>query len=171
MELLRFLRRRVLIVGCGNELFGDDGFGPAVIREIERRGWEHPDVEVLDAGSGAPQNVFSLIDEDSRVEYMVVVDAVDVGAEPGTLLEFGPEDLDPDRRVVPVDAHGWSVESALLDLNERVGIDFRILGCQVKELPIPEVRPGLSDPVRKAVPKAADRAIELAERYLDGETR
>ncbi len=168
--MLSFLKKRVLIVGCGNELFGDDGFGPAVVREIERRGWSHPDAEVIDAGAGAPQNVFSLIDEDSRVEFIVVVDAVDVGEEPGTLLEFGPEDLDPEARIIPVDAHGWSVEAALLELHERVGVEFRIVGCQVKELPIPEIKPGMSEPVRRAVPRAADRAIELAESYLSRET-
>ncbi|WP_456466208.1 coenzyme F420-reducing hydrogenase, FrhD protein [Methanopyrus sp.] len=168
--MLSFLEKRVLIVGCGNELFGDDGFGPAVVREIERRGWSHPDAEVIDAGSGAPQNVFSLIDEESRVEFIIVVDAVDVGEEPGTLLEFGPEDLSPDARIIPVDAHGWSVEGALLELRERAGVDFRIIGCQVKELPIPEVRPGMSRPVRRAVPRAAERAIQLAERYLSRRT-
>jgi len=170
--LLSYLKKKVLVVGCGNPLYGDDGFGIAVVEELKRRGWEHPDVEILDAGTGAPQHVFSLMDEDTETEFVVVADAVDLGLEPGTLVELGPEDLRRTGRCIPVDAHGWPLEDALLDVHERLGIDFVIVGCQVKELPIPDVKPGLSEPVERAVPEAADRIVRMVELYLsEGDIR
>jgi Ni,Fe-hydrogenase maturation factor len=44
----------------------------------------------------------------------------------------------------------------LLELKDRCGIEVRVLACQTGPLP-EEVRPGLSDPVARAVPEAAAR--------------
>ena len=47
------LYSEIVIAGCGNPLFGDDGFGPAVIEEMEKL--TLPDnVTIQDGGAGAP---------------------------------------------------------------------------------------------------------------------
>ncbi len=49
----------IIIAGVGNELFGDDGFGPAVIRALSE--YELPDnVKAMDVGLGGPHLVFSM---------------------------------------------------------------------------------------------------------------
>lgn len=51
----------VLVVGCGNVLFKDDGFGPATIDEIEKHLKERPlpdNVMTIDAGTSAPHYLF-----------------------------------------------------------------------------------------------------------------
>jgi coenzyme F420 hydrogenase subunit delta len=55
----------IIVVGCGNVLFKDDGFGPAVIEALEEYFKEHEDekpenVMFIDAGTGGPHFVFSL---------------------------------------------------------------------------------------------------------------
>lgn len=41
----------VAVLGLGNVLMGDDGFGPTVIRELEAAWTPHPEVELLDLGT------------------------------------------------------------------------------------------------------------------------
>ena len=53
-----------LIVGCGNTLYGDDGFGPEVIRYIKENNIEFPgDTCVIDGATSAPHYIFTLPQE------------------------------------------------------------------------------------------------------------
>lgn len=73
----------ILVVGCGNILFKDDGFGPEVIKALEEyfKDREKPDnVMFIDAGTGGPHFVFSLPHEEWK--KMIVVDVVEFNAEP-----------------------------------------------------------------------------------------
>ncbi|WP_269851753.1 hydrogenase maturation protease [Methanosarcina horonobensis] len=50
---------RIVVAGCGNPLYADDGFGPAVVESL--KGFELPEnVTVVDAGLGGPHFVFTL---------------------------------------------------------------------------------------------------------------
>ena len=46
-ELPDFCRKPTLILGCGNVLFGDDGFGCALVEALEARGAVPDDVCLL----------------------------------------------------------------------------------------------------------------------------
>ena len=51
----------ILVVGCGNILFKDDGFGPAVIDALNELSKDKPLPEntmTIDAGTGGPHFVF-----------------------------------------------------------------------------------------------------------------
>lgn len=76
-------RSVVLVVGLGNPLRGDDGVGPRVVAELKRRSLPKG-VEVLDAGA-AGLDLLQLTEGWDRV---VVVDAADVGKEPGQFVRF-----------------------------------------------------------------------------------
>ncbi|KKM09576.1 hypothetical protein SY88_18495 [Clostridiales bacterium PH28_bin88] len=79
---------RVLVLGVGNILFGDDGVGPRVIQrlaqQVQRNG-----VEFVDGSTGGLELLAFLED----CTHLVVVDAIDAGAEPGTIFRLGPEEL------------------------------------------------------------------------------
>lgn len=80
--------RDVLVLGLGNPLRGDDGIGPRVIEALEKRGL--PDsVETLDAGTGG-LDLLRVIEEQDRV---VIVDAADVGKQPGQFVRFTPDQV------------------------------------------------------------------------------
>ena len=53
--------KEILILGCGNTLFGNDGFGPKVIQYLNEN-YTFPDfVLSLDAGTGIRDYVFDLL--------------------------------------------------------------------------------------------------------------
>ncbi|MFO0840744.1 MAG: hydrogenase maturation protease [Phycisphaerae bacterium] len=79
---------RVVIIGCGNPLRGDDGVGPVVIERLRARGVP-PHVCLRDAGTGGVE----VLDEIEGADRAIFVDACRSGAVPGTILERRAADL------------------------------------------------------------------------------
>ncbi|HEY76749.1 MAG TPA: hydrogenase maturation protease [Thermoflexia bacterium] len=79
---------RVAVIGLGNPLRGDDGIGPRVVAELHRR--ELPEgVEAIDGGTGG-LDLLRLMEGWDRV---IVVDAAEIGREPGAFARFTPEEV------------------------------------------------------------------------------
>jgi len=149
------LFREIVVAGCGNPLYADDGFGPAVAEELQKL--DLPDhVKVIDAGLGGPHFLFTLMgDSEIPVRQLVIVDIADFGAEPGTLAKLSPEDLPPGAYR---DVHSWDLAEPLQRLKDRVAIT--IIGCQPKRVTIPEFELGLTDEVAKAIPRAVRAVLD-----------
>ena len=81
------LRGTVVIVGMGNPLRGDDGFGPALIARLRGR----VRATCLDAGTTPECHTGPIIRE--RPETIVIVDAVHLGRAPGDWALLGGEEL------------------------------------------------------------------------------
>jgi len=145
-----------LVVGCGNILFKDDGFGPAVIHALEEyfADKEMPkDTMFVDAGTGATHFIFTLPDESWK--KLIVVDVVEFDAEPGTLKIFSPFDIP---KGTYENVHTWPVEEPLHDLAKD--IEVVIVGCKPKEISAPDVDMGLTEPVEKAIPQAINMILK-----------
>lgn len=145
-----------LVVGCGNVLFKDDGFGPSVIGELEEyfADKDMPDETMfVDAGTGATHFIFTLPDE--KWKKLIVVDVVEFNAEPGTVKIFSPYDMP---KGTYQNAHTWPVEEPLHELAKD--IEVVIVGCKPKEISAPDVEMGLTEPVEKAIPKAMDMILK-----------
>ena len=72
---------KVLILGIGNLLWADEGFGVRCVEALAA-GWRFaPHVTVLDGGT---QGIY-LVDQVREADVLVVFDAVDYGLPPGTL--------------------------------------------------------------------------------------
>ena len=140
----------ILVIGCGNILFEDDGFGPAVTVALEEYFKEHElpeNVLILDAGTGGPHYIFSLPNE--MWKKLIIVDIVDYGAEPGTLRIFDVNEL-PEGSYENV--HSWPVNQPLHELNDSV--EIMVIGCQPESISAPDVKLGLTNNVENAIPKA-----------------
>ena len=74
-------RPRVLVLGIGNILWADEGFGVRAVEEFDRR-FETPDnVTVLDGGT---QGLY-LVHFVEEADYLLVFDAIDYSLPPGEL--------------------------------------------------------------------------------------
>ena len=144
----------IVITGCGNPLFADDGFGPAVIEEMQRL--QLPDnVTIIDAGLGGPHFIFTLLDPEVT-KRLIVVDIADFGGKPGEIIPLRPEDLPPGAYR---DAHSWDLSEPLQRIKDQ--IDITIIGCQPKRVTSPEFEIGLSDEVTKAIPETIRKVLEV----------
>ncbi len=143
----------IVVAGCGNPLFADDGFGIAVVESLQ--GLELPEnVRVIDAGLGGPHFVFTLLDPAST-KKLIIVDIADFGGEPGELRWLAVDEL-------PVgsyrDAHSWDLTEPLQRIKD--GIRIRVLACQKKYVSAPEMVIGITDEVQRSIPGAVSEILK-----------
>jgi len=81
---------RTLVLGLGNLVHGDDGVGVHAIQRLETHPDFPPDVMLMDGGTQG----LSLIGHISGFQRLLVIDAVDAGEAPGTLIRLEGEAVD-----------------------------------------------------------------------------
>ncbi len=156
-----FCRARVLILGVGNVLFGDDGFGPAVIDSLNSRYSIPADVYVMDVGTGVRKLLFTLVLSETRPEEIVIVDAVDWGQEIGQLMALPVEAL-PTSKIDDFSLHQVPTSNMLRELQDRCGVKVTVIACDVGFIP-QEMHSDLSPQTCEAVRAACE---QIAERFL-----
>jgi hydrogenase maturation protease len=80
--------RNVLILGVGNLLLTDDGFGVHVINALREIPLP-PNVTLVEAGIVSHQ----LIPDFHEADLLIFIDAVEAGDTPGSIFRFRPEDM------------------------------------------------------------------------------
>ncbi len=88
------------IIGVGNPLMGDDGLGTLAAQRLAALAWP-VGVEVLDGGTGG----LALYELLAGARGVILLDAVAMGAAPGTLRRFTGEELER----LPADPTGLSL--------------------------------------------------------------
>jgi hydrogenase maturation protease len=147
-----------VLVGCvGNVLLGDDGFGPAV---AARLGALPGGVKLVETGIGGIALLQELL---QGFDGLVVVDAMDRQAPPGTVFVLEPEVDEPEH---VQDVHLANPERVLAMAKGLGCLPARvvIVGCQ--PLSAEQVGEGLSPPVERAVDVAAERVRETVRAWL-----
>lgn len=148
----------VLVACFGNVLRGDDGFGNVVAARLEDE--RPPDtVEVMEVGIGGIHLVQELM---GGVGALIVVDAVDLDRDPGTVVVLRPDVRDvtglpvSQRRDELADMHYATPDRALM-LAKALDVlpdEVWLVGAQVTR---PEqLGEGLSDALAGAVGSAVD---------------
>jgi hydrogenase maturation protease len=148
-----------IIVGCvGNVLRRDDGFGPALAARLDGL---PPQVEVMETGIGGVALLQELL---AGCDGLIMVDAVDRDAAPGTVFVIEPE--------VPVaaehvaDVHLANPERVLTMAKSMDALPERvvIVGCQPAE--VDELESSLSPEVERALELAARKVEETVRGWL-----
>lgn len=145
-----------LVFGCGNPLFGDDGFGPAVIQYVEANYAIPTGSAFIDVGTSIRDVLFDIILSDHRPTKMIILDAVDMPERaPGDLFEIDVDQISP-KKISDFSLHQFPTTNMLKELKEQTSIDIRLMVVQLETLP-DVVEPGLSLSVQKAVPVIAEQ--------------
>src|SRR4030042_5678927 len=87
-QLNKLRSSKTVIVGIGNILKGDDGVGPLVCQQLQQA---KSCAELIDAGT-VPENYIQQIIKKTP-QNLLIIDAVDFQAAPGTIEIFKPEQL------------------------------------------------------------------------------
>jgi len=155
---------RILVAGVGNLLRGDDGFGVRAAEALVRDPRLPAHVKVIETGIGGMSLVQELME---GFDALILLDAVDRGAAPGTVFVLEPElpDLAPlspgERRDVFSDTHYATPLRALALAGAVAALPavLRIVGCQPARLDAFEL--GLAPSVAAAIPEAIERVLTL----------
>ena len=125
--------KRACVIGLGNVLMGDDGFGPLAIEMFRCRYECAPNVEVLDLGTPGLDLAPYLYGAD----LVVIADAVHAEEKPGTLSIYCEADLLAHRAQLRLTAHDPGLQESLAHL--------RLSGVSPSELIIVGVVPESCD--------------------------
>ena len=144
---------RILVAGIGNIFLGDDGFGSEVVRNAEIP-QDDPRVRVIDYGVRGMHLAYDLLEE---WDTLVLVDAVPSRGNPGTLHVF-QADCESDSAASALDGHSMDPAAVFASLRALGGRPpyTVVVGCEAGSV---EEGLGLTEPVARAVPRAA-RAVE-----------
>jgi len=161
-----FCRKPTLVLGIGNILFGDDGFGCDVVDYVEKHHTVPEDVCLLDAGTSVRKLLFTICLSPIRPQRLLILDAIDAGRTPGEIFEIDPAEIPP-VKLDDFSIHQLPTSNLLRELQESCGVEIRILACQTGPLP-EQISQGLSPSIFAAVPRAAAWLIHeyLRENHL-----
>lgn len=165
------LGMKVLVAGVGNILWGDDGFGVEVAHRLQTMDLG-PSVRVVETGIGGIHLVQEMLD---RVDALVVIDTVDRGRPPGTIMIIQPEVADvntmPDMAKWDflADMHYTKPERALM-LAKALNVlpdRFLMVGCQPAEME--RLGKGLSPEVERGVELAIVEVLRIVSELVAGD--
>jgi len=147
-------RKSIIVLGCGNVLFGDDGFGPAVIEFLEKNYRIPEDVCVMDVGTGAREILFNIVLSEKRPRKVIIVDSVDIRSHhrTGEILELSIDAV-PENKIDDFSMHQIPTSNLLRELSELCNVEVRIIAAQVEYIP-ETVSPGLSKSLTDSIPEA-----------------
>ena len=159
-------KHKILIVGVGNVLHGDDGFGIEVVNRLMQKQDLPEEVKVMETGIGGMSLIQELM---YGYDALAVVDAYKNNGEPGKLYMLEP--LLPDMsdmnahelRDYFADTH-YATPMRALNLLEHIGDlpkHIRIIGCEPEELD--DLRIGLSPAVQTAI----EPAVQMITDWVD----
>ncbi len=160
MDWSRMFNARVVVFGCGNILYGDDGLGPKVIEELKKHNLPAEEVALIDAGTSIRPLLFDLILNDRQPERIIVVDiSTDQDIEPGEVKEIDVDQVDP-KKISDFSMHQFPTTNLLKELKETTSIKLHILVS--RPVNIPEMMSeGLSPEMYGAVDEIIKRIKQI----------
>lgn len=156
-------KKEIIVLGCGNILFGDDGFGPAVIEHLEKQYTIPENIGVLDVGLSAREILFPILLDEQRPGHIIIVDAVNAGRPAGEVFEIPIEDI-PVNKIDDFSMHQLPTSNLLRELHELCNVQVTIIAVQVESIP-EEVKPGLSKSVADSIPEACEMIMKTLNEH------
>ncbi|HMA66430.1 MAG TPA: hydrogenase maturation protease [Desulfosalsimonadaceae bacterium] len=152
--------KECLIFGCGNPLFGDDGFGPAVIASLQADYSIPGHAACIDAGTAIRDMLFDILLSEKRPRQIIVVDSSQArAASPGEIAEIDVDAIKPEK-VSDFSLHQFPTTNMLKEIKAYTDVDVRVLVVRPEAIP-PEIAPGLSGSVQAAVPEMCRLVLEM----------
>ena len=152
IERINEIRCPVLVLGIGNILLRDEGFGPYVIRALENV--ELPEyVELLDGGTAGAD----LLDFVCDRRKVIVIDAIECDFDPGTVVRLDLDDLET-MSTRGVSLHELGISQTLMMARQLCcePEEVVIIGTQPKEL---RCGLGLSPEMASAIPTVLEAVL------------
>jgi len=149
---------KILIIGVGNILLKDEGAGVYVVQQLEKLNLP-PEVQVIDAGT----ELLNFISSIEQTEKLIVIDAIETGAPPGTIFKLTDKDIsEPPNKLYSL--HQFSLLNTLKIL-EKTGKKppTIIIGIEPKEVSM-EMK--LSPEIEKKIPKIIDLILKEIPFYF-----
>ncbi len=151
-------KKRILVLGLGNDILSDDAVGLNVVRQVRQRLGDSDRIVVQETSEMG----LSLLDYAVGFDDLVLVDAVQTGqAAPGFLHELDGDEL----KVLPAMSPHFLGIGEVLALGRQLGLSVpgrvRIFAVEVAD-PF-SIGTQLTPALRQAIPAIVERVIDALE--------
>jgi hydrogenase maturation protease len=143
---------KVLILGIGNVLMGDEGIGVRVVNELEKTAFPEG-IELLDGGVGS----FLLLEPMQTAKKIILIDATIDGAKTGTVRRLRPRYSKDYPRTLT--AHDIGLKD-LIDTFYLLGEAPDVTLFAVSIPPLQEMKMELSPELSSIIPRVAKMVLE-----------
>jgi len=110
--------KKIGILGVGNILLSDEGFGPYFIEYISKNYTCHDDIEVIDGGTAGIM-LSSFVE---AKEYIFIIDVVNIESDPGDIYLFNHDEIQTKNIQSSLSAHQVGL-TEIITLNSFANID------------------------------------------------
>jgi hydrogenase maturation protease len=152
--------RSVLVLGIGNLLWADEGFGVRAVEALDRRYTFPPQVRLLDGGT---QGIY-LVQEIRETDVLVVFDAIDYGLQPGTLKRIEGDEVPAFLGAKKMSLHQTGFQEVLAMAQMLGDYPEHLLLIGVQPAQLEDFGGSLTPPVKAQI----EPALALALDYLAG---
>ncbi|HUT42320.1 MAG TPA: HyaD/HybD family hydrogenase maturation endopeptidase [Gammaproteobacteria bacterium] len=151
---------KTLILGIGNTLLSDEGVGVHMLDYLRRHHPELSGAQFLDGGTLS----FTLAPYIETAEHLVVVDAAELMAPPGTVQVFTGDEMDRFAGRTKRSVHEVSLGDLLCiaHLTDCIPAHRALVAIQPEFV---DWGHALSNPVKRALPQAARRVLTLLHQW------
>ena len=121
----------ILVLGIGNLIMTDDGVGVRTIHLLQERYYFPDNVDVIDGGT-LGLDLLTYLD---GIQRLIIVDAVETGGPPGTLVRLTGEEIKVAFRTM-LSPHQAGLQDLLLvaGLQGFAPVEMILLGVQPEEI-------------------------------------
>ncbi len=148
-EQLNKLRgSKTIVLGIGNTLKGDDGAGPLVCQQLTGK----TSAELIDTGT-VPENYIQPIIKKGP-QSLLIIDAIDFGASPGSINIFKPEQLNSS----VFSTHTLSPRLFVDMITQAIDVDVYFIGIQPAQTQLGQ---SVSAQVNQAIQSLTQTLVEI----------
>ncbi|MDG0854348.1 HyaD/HybD family hydrogenase maturation endopeptidase [Roseateles puraquae] len=122
----------ICVLGIGNVLWADEGFGVRCIEALQQRYEFAPHVQLIDGGT---QGLY-LVQHVQQADRLLIFDAIDYGLAPGELKLVLNEDVPRFMGAKKMSLHQTGFQEVLMLalLTEKYPKEVLLIGCQPQEI-------------------------------------
>ncbi|MDI6724155.1 MAG: hydrogenase maturation peptidase HycI [Methanobacterium sp.] len=145
----KFLKdyKKVVILGIGNEIKGDDASGPLIARKISALLNKNKNVVVFDGGT-VPENYTGSIRKENPT-HIILVDAVEMKKEPGYIRVVEKDEI----ANYNISTHAMPVSFLIKYMETTIDAKIILVGIQPKSM-------GFNEKVSKEVEDSIDKVVK-----------
>ena len=149
------------VLGIGNVLWADEGFGVRCVETLHSRYRFAPHVQLVDGGT---QGLY-LIQHVQQASRLLIFDAIDYGLPPGTLKIIEGDEVPAFLGAKKMSLHQTGFQEVLMlaKLTEQFPREIVLLGCQPEELE--DYGGSLRPKVKQALEDALALALDTLRRW------
>ena len=151
----------ICVLGIGNVLWADEGFGVRCIEALQQRYEFAPHVQLIDGGT---QGLY-LVQHVQQASRLMIFDAIDYGLAPGELKLVENDDVPRFMGAKKMSLHQTGFQEVLMLalLTEKYPKEVLLIGCQPEE--IEDYGGSLRPVVRQALEDALALGVDTLRRW------